>query len=227
EKLGKFTADEKKVSIVFLLAVVLWVTGSDIQTDWFTVYGWRTLLGLKEVTDPVVAVFCAALMFIIPSSANPQKGLVEWKDAVNIPWGILLLFGGGFAIAQGFHQTGLSETVVQLFSTLTLPYPWLFVILTSLVITFLTELTSNTAVTTLTLPVLASVAAALKTDPLYLMLPATLSASCAFMMPTATPPQAIVFGSGFISMRQMNKAGFVINIIGVILISSYLLLFLG
>jgi sodium-dependent dicarboxylate transporter 2/3/5 len=137
----------------------------------------------------------------------------------KIPWHIVLLFGGGFALAQGFRQTGLSEFIGIRFAGLEGVPPFVMIALTCGGLTFLTELTSNTATTEMILPILASVAVAIKANPLLLMLPATLSASCAFMMPVATPPNTIIFGSGRVTIAEMARVGIVINLIGVLVIS--------
>jgi sodium-dependent dicarboxylate transporter 2/3/5 len=137
----------------------------------------------------------------------------------KLPWNIVLLFGGGFALAKGFQVTGLSAFIGNKFSGLVGMPPIVMVIIICFGLTFLTELTSNTATTEMILPILASVAIAMKTNPLLLMIPATISASCAFMMPVATPPNAIVFGSRRIRISEMVRAGIFINIIGVIIIT--------
>jgi sodium-dependent dicarboxylate transporter 2/3/5 len=138
----------------------------------------------------------------------------------KLPWGIVLLFGGGFALAKGFQVSGLSAFIGNKFAGLSGTPPFLMVIVICLTITFLTELTSNTATTEMILPILASVAVAMKVNPLLLMIPATLSASCAFMMPVATPPNAIIFGSGRIKISEMARTGVIINCIGVVVIST-------
>jgi sodium-dependent dicarboxylate transporter 2/3/5 len=136
----------------------------------------------------------------------------------KIPWHIVILFGGGFALAKGFQVTGLSTLIGNKFAGLAGVSPYLMINIICGTLTFLTELTSNTATTEMILPILASVAVAMKANPLLLMIPATLSASCAFMMPVATPPNAIVFGSGRIKIIEMARVGFFINIIGVLII---------
>jgi sodium-dependent dicarboxylate transporter 2/3/5 len=144
----------------------------------------------------------------------------------NLPWGIILLFGGGFALAKGFQVTGLAEFLGSQLQLLQNFPPLLMIGLICVSLTFLTEVTSNTATTQMILPILASLGVAMGENPLLLMIPATLSASCAFMMPVATPPNAIVFGSGRVRIGDMVKVGFFINIIGVIVI-SLLFYFLG
>jgi sodium-dependent dicarboxylate transporter 2/3/5 len=138
----------------------------------------------------------------------------------RLPWDIVLLFGGGFALAAGFQQTGLAEIIGGKFELLSALPTFAVILLVCLAITFLTELTSNLATTEMILPILASVAVVTGTHPLVLMIPATLSASCAFMLPVATPPNAIMFGSGRLSVNEMARVGIVLNLIGVIVIST-------
>ena len=156
--------------------------------------------------------------WLIPSKRKKGKTLLSWKKAKEVPWGILLLFGGGFAIAGGFELSSLSRLVEGLFSNLPALSPLLIVALVCIFVTFLTELTSNSAITNLLLPILATAAIVFGIDPRLLLVPATLSASCAFMMPIASPTQAIVFGSGYVSIRQMMRAGIWFNLLGVGLI---------
>ena len=172
------------------------------------------------IDDGTVAVFMALILFIIPSKdkSSGSDAIVDIKVFKAIPWHIVLLFGGGFALAKGFQVTGLSALVGEQFKGLAGTSPYLMITITCTAITFLTELTSNTATTEMILPILASVAVAMKTNPLLLMIPATLSASCAFMMPVATPPNAIVFGSGKVRIIDMVKIGICINVVGIIAI---------
>ncbi|MGB5295463.1 MAG: SLC13 family permease, partial [Thermoanaerobaculia bacterium] len=150
-----------------------------------------------------------------------RPALMDWETAVQLPWGILLLFGGGFALALAFKESGLAEYFAASFARQVggLP-PFLLVIATCLLLTFLTEVTSNTATTEVLLPILAGTATAMGVHPLLLMLPATLSASCAFMLPIATPPNAIIFSSGEVEIRDMVRAGLVLNLVGVLVIAT-------
>lgn len=219
-KLGKMSADEKRAGIIFLLAAVLWLTGSDIQIgDQLHISGWRSLLNLPEFKDAAVAIFAAILLFIVPSKTDPTRNILIWEDAKKVPWGILLLFGGGLALAGGFQISGLGELVGNGFSSMQMNSPTVAVFSVSFILTFLTEITSNTAITNLILPVIAEASKAMQIDPRLLMIPATLSASCAFMMPVASPTQAIVFGSGYVRMKDMIKGGLWFNLIGIILVS--------
>lgn len=219
--LGKLRRDELLSGLVFLLAAILWITGSDITlSENIKFTGWRSSLNLTEVNDASIAIGAAVLLFIIPSKDKPKETLLTWKKAKTLPWGILLLFGGGFALAGGFTSSGLSTLIGNLFEEITLESPIIIVAIVCLVLTFLTEITSNTATTNLLLPILAKASAVLGIDPRYLMIPATLSASCAFMMPVASPTQAIIFGSGHVKIKQMIKAGVLFNFLGIIIVTS-------
>ncbi len=219
--LGRVRRDEYASGGIFLVAAILWVTGSDINlSETITIHGWRSIFGLEQVSDASIAIGTALLLFIIPSKDNPKQTLLTWKKAKTLPWGILLLFGGGFAIAGGFNSSGLSELVGNLFAHLDFDSPIIIVAIICLVLTFLTEITSNTATTNLLLPILAKASAVLGIDPRYLMIPATLSASCAFMMPIASPTQAIVFGSGYVKIKQMIRAGILFNFLGIIIVTT-------
>jgi sodium-dependent dicarboxylate transporter 2/3/5 len=193
--------------------------------------GWSGLLpDPKSVDDGTVAIFMAMLLFFIPTRSLKARTegatLLDTGVFQNLPWGIILLFGGGFALAKGFQVTGLAEFLGGQLQLLANFPPLLMIALICLSLTVLTEVTSNTATTQMILPVLASLGVAMAENPLLLMIPATLSASCAFMMPVATPPNAIVFGSGRVRIGDMVKTGFFINIIGVVVI-SLLFYFLG
>lgn len=222
--LGPIRRDETIAILVFGLAAMLWMTGGDIDFGRFTFYGWRSRLDLKQVNDAVVAMGTACLLFMLPSGDRPGEPLMRWDMALKVPWGILLLFGGGFAIAGGFSASGLSAMVGQTFAEFAVDSPFVLVILVCFILTFLTEITSNTATTNLILPILANAGVALNIDPRILMIPATLSASCAFMMPVASPTQAIVFGSGYIKIRQMIFAGIWFNLLGILLVTLVFLL---
>ena len=217
--LGRMTRDERLAGLVFGLTAVLWMTGADINlSPQLYIPGWRGALGLEQVGDPSVAIAGAIVLFMLPSAVRPGEMLMDWETARKVPWGILLLFGGGFALAAGFKTSGLSVTIGQALTQFEGAPPVVLALIVCLAITFLTELTSNTATTNLVLPILASAAASLGVDPRVLLIPATLSASCAFMMPVASPTQAIVFGSGYVSIKQMVRAGIWFNLLGVLLV---------
>ncbi|NXO79772.1 S13A2 protein, partial [Sitta europaea] len=235
KKLGKMTFAEIEVLIIFVLLVVLWFTR---EPGFFP--GWATVLFNKNntsyVTDATVALFISILLFILPSGFSSQDGdekqtggrakfrppapLVDWKIIQEkMPWNIVFLLGGGFALAKGSEESGLSEWLGSKLTPLqNIPHPAIAFLLCLLIATF-TECTSNVATTTLFLPILASMAEAICLNPLYVMLPCTLSASLAFMLPVATPPNAIVFSYGQLRVIDMAKAGFVLNILGVLTIT--------
>lgn len=223
EQLGKLNFEEKTVLIVFLSTAFLWVFRKTLNLGFLTIPGWSQLLPYpKLIDDGTVALTMAMILFLIPAK-NKQNGspTVMGPDVITkIPWHIVILFGGGFALAKGFQVTGLSTLIGNQFADLA---GMSSILMTTMIcggLTFLTELTSNTATTEMILPILASVAYAMKANPLLLMIPATLSASCAFMMPVATPPNAIVFGSGRIKIAEMARVGIFINLIGVVIITT-------
>ncbi|NXX08160.1 S13A2 protein, partial [Larus smithsonianus] len=232
-KLGSMKFAEIAVLILFILLVLLWFT-----RDPGFIPGWATVLFNKNdtsyVTDATVAIFISVLLFIIPSdiptrdrerTGNKSKiptppALLDWKIVhQKMPWNIVFLLGGGFALAKGSEESGLSAWLgTKLTPLQQIPHPAIALLLCLLIATF-TECTSNVATTTLFLPILASMAEAICLNPLYVMLPCTLSASLAFMLPVATPPNAIVFSYGQLRVIDMAKAGFILNILGVLTIT--------
>lgn len=222
KELGCMSFEEKSVLIIFSITSVLWVFRNELNLGFISIPGWSQLLTDPTlIDDATVALFMAMLMFLIPTRTKGVKySTVMGPDVIKkLPWNIVLLFGGGFALAKGFQASGLSVFIGDQFSGLAGMHPIIMIIIICLGLTFLTELTSNTATIEMILPILASVAIAMKTNPMLIMIPATLSASCAFMMPVATPPNAIIFGSGRIRISDMARVGFFINIIAVIVIT--------
>lgn len=218
--MGKASYEEKWVFVVFVLLAVLWIFRADLTLGSVTVKGWGSLFSNSSfINDGTVAVFMALILFLIPSKQEKGKRVMDWEIANKLPWHILLLFGGGFALATGFKESGLSLWFGNHLTGLTTLHPILIILSISLVMTFLTELTSNTAVTEMVLPILAGIAITSNINPLLLMVPATLSASMAFMLPVATPPNAIIFGTSRISVWQMAKTGFFLNLIGAVIIT--------
>jgi sodium-dependent dicarboxylate transporter 2/3/5 len=175
---------------------------------------------LPAIDDTIIALIAGIALFVIPRS-GAKDGVLQWDDAKKIPWGILLLFGGGLAIAQGFKDTGLAKWLAEQLTQLEfLPLLVMTLVLVA-VINFLTEVTSNLATTAMILPVLAPLAAAMGVHPYIFMVSATLAASCAFMLPVATPPNAVVFGSGYVSMSSMIRAGLGLNLICILLVTFW------
>ena len=166
-----------------------------------------------------LAMVFAIILFAIPSANQKGTRLMDWNTAVKLPWGILLLFGGGLAIASGFVSTGLSEWVGSRLMGLQGVSIIVMILLVSALVLVLTEITSNTATASMMYPIMASLAVALGIHPYALMIAAGVSASCAFMLPVATPPNAVVFGSGYLRITDMMKAGFALNVFGIILVT--------
>ncbi len=222
EKLGKMSRGEKRVLIVFIVTALLWIFRSDIVMGGFKIPGWSNLFrNPKHIHDATVAIFMSIILFVIPKGDKSSEKLMDWETARKVPWGILLLFGGGFAIAGGFSKSGLDKSIGHALQPYLVFHPVVIVLIICLIVTFLTELTSNTATTAALLPIMMGTAVALKLDPLLLMIPATISASMAFMLPVATPPNAIVFSSGRVTMGEMAKTGFLINIIVACIVTLY------
>jgi sodium-dependent dicarboxylate transporter 2/3/5 len=165
-----------------------------------------------------VAIFMAILLFAIPSRKS-GKQIMNWKTANKLPWNIVLLFGGGFALASGFKESGLSIWFGEQLSFAANFPPILVIASICFMLTFLTELTSNTATTEMFLPILAGLAITIEVNPLLFMIPATISASMAFMLPVATPPNAIIFGTNRIKMGQMARTGILLNLIGIVVVT--------
>jgi sodium-dependent dicarboxylate transporter 2/3/5 len=229
KKLGKMSYEEGVMLVIFSLTALLWIFRNDLILGFMTIPGWSHLIpNGKLLDDGTIGITMGLILFLIPArSAKAKSATIMGPDVIKvIPWGIILLFGGGFALASGFQRTGLSAFIGQSFAGVGELPPIIMVFILCTGMTFLTEVTSNTATTQMLLPILASVAVDIQLNPLLLMIPATLSASCAFMMPVATPPNAIVFGSGRMSIGEMAKTGLVINIIGAVLLTLYLYCFL-
>lgn len=225
-KLGKTTFEEKTVSVVFIFTALLWIFRSDLNLGFILIPGWQKILPFPDyLDDGTIAIGMSLLLFFIPSKKD-KKTLLDVKVFSKVPWGIILLFGGGFALAKAFTESGLSEFIGKHFYNIGYLSPLLIVVLIAFVINFLTELTSNTATAQMILPVMASVSLALGIHPLLLMITATISSSMAFMLPVATPPNTIVFASERLKIANMVKAGFAVNIMGVIL-TTIIVWFLG
>jgi solute carrier family 13 (sodium-dependent dicarboxylate transporter), member 2/3/5 len=216
DKLGRTSRAEWTVLAVFVTTALLWIFRQPLT-------GWEALTGalpfLSELSDPVIAIAAAVALFLIPVSTRLGVSALDWKTAQQLPWGVLLLFGGGLSLAAAVQSSGLDEYIGMQVSGLgTLPL-LLLIAGTAGVVLLLTEVTSNTATAAAFLPVLGGVAIGLDIAPLVLLVPAALAATCAFMLPVATPPNAIVFGSGYVTVGQMLKAGTLLNVVGILLIT--------
>lgn len=227
KNLGKFSSEERIVSLVFLVTALLWIFRQDITIGNFIIPGWSSLLPTpKFIDDGTIAIGMSFILFMLPGSTE-SRSILELRDVRKVPWEIILLFGGGFALAHGFVATGLSDYLASQLQALKEIPVILLIFIVSFSITFLTELTSNTATAQIILPILAAISIELNIDPAILMIPATISASMAFMMPVATPPNAIVFGSDRLQVKDMARAGIYLNLIGAVLITIYIYIFFG
>lgn len=207
--LGKLGYEEKMVLVVFAITAFAWIARSFLLQKL-----------VPAMDDTIIAMATVIILFLLPTSKK-GKNLLSWEDAVKLPWGILLLFGGGLTLAVGFDESGLALWIGERLSALeTLPFVLLLLVLIGIV-NFMTEITSNIATTAILLPVLVSLAPVLNVHPYYLMIAATLAASCAFMLPVATPPNAVVFGAGYLEMQDMVKKGFWLNIASIVLLTIF------
>ncbi|PRY90477.1 SLC13 family permease [Mongoliibacter ruber] len=212
--LGPMSVEEKRVAIVFGLVSFSWITRTFLLQEL-----------IPALDDTMIAIAGVLLLFVLPSSQFSTK-LLDWKTAEKIPWGILLLFGGGLALAEGFKVTGLASWIGTQFVFLDFIAFFLFLLIIIAAVNFLTEITSNVATASMILPILAAVSYSMGVHPFGLMVGATMAASCAFMLPVATPPNAVVFGSGYLTIPDMFRAGLWMNIISIILITIFTYFFL-
>lgn len=233
-RLGPMSPEEKRVGWVFFMVALLWITRKErLLGEEIDLFGWSyyldsLLTGLGGspvgymIDDGTVSIAMALTLFVIPASKEVGGRLLDWDDAKKIPWGILLLFGGGLAIAKGFQTSGLSDYVaMQLGELLGGASPLVIVTSTVAFMTGLTEVSSNTATISLSLPIMASLAQAIEAHPLLLLIPTTLAASCAFMLPVSTPPNAIIYGSGRVPIVKMVIAGVWLDLLSVLLLTVF------
>ncbi|MDA9211242.1 DASS family sodium-coupled anion symporter [Methylophilaceae bacterium] len=207
-KLGPITRDEKKVLLIFIITALLWVTR--VYLNEYNIF--------SGLTDAGIAIIAAISLFIIPSQ-NKKTELLVWDEAKKLPWGLLILFGGGLSLAKAINSSGLGQWLGEAFILAVNFKPWILILLIVTFIIFLTELTSNTATTSTFLPIATSIAIALSVSPSNIAIPLVLASSLAFMLPVATPPNAIVYGSGKLTIKNMIKAGFILNLIGILIIT--------
>jgi sodium-dependent dicarboxylate transporter 2/3/5 len=216
---GQWRTEEVRVLIIFGLTALAWITLRE------PFGGWSLLFDLPSANYAAVALTSVVLMFVLPNGHGGK--LLDWESASTIHWGVLLLFAGGIAIAKAFAVTGISEAIGQSLSGVTRLSIIAIIAIMALSVTFLTEITSNTATTTLLMPILAAASLGAGIEPALLMLPAALSASCAFMLPVATAPNAIVFGTRKIGVQQMVREGFALNLIGAAVITAVVYIWLA
>jgi sodium-dependent dicarboxylate transporter 2/3/5 len=210
-ELGPVTSAERRVGCIFTLVAISWVLRPQIVA-------WT---GLEGVDDAVIALAGALALFLVPSGRQRHERLLDWHTAQHLPWDILLLFGGGLSLAAAISASGADAPLTAMLSGFgTIPVVVIIVVLAVLVV-FSGELTSNTAAATALMPVLAALCAARGLDVLPLFMVATLAGSCGFMLPVATPPNAIAYGTGFVPLRRMMRAGLAVNLIGIAVIVGY------
>jgi sodium-dependent dicarboxylate transporter 2/3/5 len=228
--IGKISVMEKRVFVVFLFTAIGWIFRRDIVLDSFVIPGWSSLLGIKDyVHDSTVAIISALLLFMIPAGKSTknkkQKRLLDWKSASRVPWGVVMIVGGGYAIAESFNHTGLAIFLGSKLSFIS-EYPMILILI--IVITlmiFITEINSNTATANIFLPVLAAMAIAGQINPLLLMIPATFACSFSFMLPSGTGTNAVIFGSNRVTIPEMAKCGLGLNFLCVILLTMLMYMY--
>lgn len=208
-KLGPISLEEKRVLIVFIITAFSWTTRGFFLNEL-----------IPGINDTIIAISGALVLFLIPAK-NPGTKLLDWESAVKLPWGIILLFGGGLSLAAGFTESGLAQwfgTQLTLLQGVALILILVFIVAS---VNFLTEITSNVATASMILPILAALALEIDVHPFGLMIGASVAASCAFMLPVATPPNAVVFGSGFLEMKDMVRAGIWMNLISIVVLTLF------
>lgn len=215
---GAWRPAEVRVLVVFGLTALAWITRAA------PFGGWQDWLGLESANDASVALLAVVVLCMIPNGdRDKHERLLDWPTIQQIPWGVLILFAGGITIARAFIETGLSDALAEQLMVLSALPTWMMILMLCLGVTFLTEVTSNTATTSLLMPVLAATAMATDIPFELLMVPAAISASCAFMLPVATAPNAVIYGSGRVTVKQMMSEGLVLNLIGAIIITLVML----
>ncbi|WFS63139.1 DASS family sodium-coupled anion symporter [Pseudodesulfovibrio thermohalotolerans] len=218
KKLGPMTSQEKKIVVVGCFVATFWLARGFLAKSSFVL---GIMPHFKYIGDATIGILGALILFAIPVDFKKGKFLLDWKTAVKIPWDVILLFGGGLAIANGFAKTGLAAYIASQLGALEGTSMVVFVGAVVLIIIFLTEITSNTATATLLVPIMGSAAIAMGVHPYTTIIGACVAASFAFMLPVATPPNAVVFGSGCVTIKQMAKTGVWLNLVGTILITAF------
>lgn len=208
KELGPISPAETRTAMVFLFVIATWILRRPLKE-----------MGLEGVSDSGVAMLGALMLFLIPNGKEKKQALMEWSDAQKLPWGVLILFGGGLALASGMSSTGLTDWIGGHLAPLGKLHIGLLVLISCALVIFLTELTSNVATTATFLPIIAAIATQSGIEPLVLVVPVTLAASFAFMLPVATPPNAIVFSSGKVPIHEMMRAGLVLNLISIVVLT--------
>jgi len=213
KSLGKLKGGERNTLVIFILTALMWIFRSGFNLGFIHIPGWTQLLGVPWVDDSVIAMIAVVLFYLLPTDIRQWEFTLNWKTNLNIPWGTLLLFGGGITIGKALQETGAAQYIaMNLIELRALPT---ISIISAVVLLakFLSEITSNTATATMLMPILFAMGIAVGVDPLSLMIAGAVATSLVFMLPVATPPNAIVYGTEFVSMSEMVKNGFVLQIV--------------
>jgi sodium-dependent dicarboxylate transporter 2/3/5 len=218
--LGPLKTGEKWTLLVFLSVALAWIFRTPKEIGSLVIPGITTYI--PGVTDATIAICGALILFMLPVDAEKGIFTLDWESAIRIPWGILILFGGGICLSEGIMASGLAELIANSFTLLAVLPLVVIVLLITLFITFLNEVVSNTAIASIMVPLMAITSVSMGINPMMLMVPAALASSLGFMLPVGTPPNAIAYGTGYISTREMARAGFALNIIGCILITIFM-----
>jgi solute carrier family 13 (sodium-dependent dicarboxylate transporter), member 2/3/5 len=222
KRLGAFTFEQRVVSVVFASTALLWFTRADIDFGLFKLPGWSGMFSHPHyIQDSTVAVTMALLPFVFPSRSEPGQFLLSWKEATKLPFDIILLFGSGFALAKGFDASGLSDWMAGTLRIFHGTHPFVMILSIALIVCIISEFASNVASIQLVIPILIVFQQELDLHPLTLMIPATLAASTGFMLPVATAPNTIVFGSRKIHVNDMARAGVLMDIAGILVVSLF------
>jgi sodium-dependent dicarboxylate transporter 2/3/5 len=219
-KLGSISTGERWTLIVFVLTALMWIFSKSKEIGSFVIPGLDMIF--PGIDDSTIAMAGALLLFLLPVSISNREYTMTWDAVAKIPWGILILFGGGICLSKGFIKSGLADLLVTQFSALHILHVGVLILLLALLVSLLTEVTSNTAIASVMMPILAVTSISLMINPIILMLTAALTASLAFMLPVATPPNAVAYSTGYLSMKEMMRTGFVLNMIGILLITLFM-----
>jgi len=220
KKLGRITPGERWTLIVFVMTALMWIFSATKKIGDITIPGLDILF--PGIDDSTIAMFGAILLFLLPVSIRNRQYTMDWESVLKIPWGVLLLFGGGICLSKGFIKSGLADELVKHLTGLSILDVLLIVLLVAILVSLLTEVTSNTAIASVMMPILAVTSVSLMINPVILMLTAALTASLAFMLPVATPPNAVAYGTGYLAMKDLMRTGFILNMIGVLLVTLFM-----
>jgi sodium-dependent dicarboxylate transporter 2/3/5 len=230
---GSWRKEEKRTLCVFFFTALAWMTRSSPFGGWKGFF-WLVSendIGLYNIlanaNDASVAFIAVIVLFCVPSGNKKEEKLLDWETANQIPWGLIILVGSGICLGTAISESGLSGSIAGLLTGIEKVETVVLILCVALLVTFLTEITSNTATTVILMPILGAASTASGVDPTLLLIPAAISASCAFMLPVATMPNAVVYGTGEFSIKQMVREGFVLNLIGALVVTTicYLVLF--